>query len=199
MNGAGLSADLFNDMISVPIPSKTKKHYGQGLSWFVVKDLPDGEYALEHSGSSRGIKTHAIFLPNSKRGIVILTNGDNGMSVYLNVIKESIDIGETILDYMFKSDYIPKRITLPDEILERYVGTYATAGDKQFTLTKAPGGLKIATGSSTPYILYPESENKFFVKDFDIQCEFFKDDTGQIVRMTIIQGGRITYDTEKIK
>ena len=199
INGAGLSTDLFNDMISVPIQGKTKKHHGQGLSWFVVRDLPDGEYALEHSGSSRGIKTQAVFLPKSKRGIVVLTNGDMGMSVYMNVIKESLNIGETILDYMFKSSYIPEIITLSDEILERYVGTYATAGGKQFTLTREPGGLKIATGSSAPYILYPESENKFFVKDFDIQCEFFKDDTGQIVRMTIIQGGRITYDTKKIK
>jgi hypothetical protein len=185
-------------MISAQVTRK--KHYHQGLSWFVVKDLPDGEYALEHSGSNPGEKTQAIFLPKSKRGIVVLTNGDNGMSVYMNIIKESLDIGETILNHMFKSDFTPEIITLSNEILEKYVGTYATeGGGNQFTLAREQGGLKIATGSSTQYILYPESENKFFVKDFDIQCEFFKDSTGQVVRMNIIIEGRIIYKTKKIK
>ena len=198
MNGAGLSADLFNDMISAQV--KRKKHYDVGLSWFVVTDLPDGEYALEYSGSNPGEKTQAVFLPKSKRGIVVLTNGDNGQSVYVNVIKESLDIGETILDYMFKSDYPHEKIALSDEILERYVGTYATeGGGNQFTLTREPGGLKIVSGSSSPYILYPESENKFFVEDFDIQCEFFQDSTGQIVRMNAIVEGRIYCETKKIK
>ena len=80
INGAGLSASIYNDMINPQVT--IREHYDRGLGWSVVKDLPDGEYALEHGGSDRGVRTIAILLPESKRGIVVLTNGDNGIFVY---------------------------------------------------------------------------------------------------------------------
>ena len=82
--------------------------------------------------------------------------------------------------------------------MEGYEGIYASAeGGDQFPVTKVQGSLKIAAKGNPPVIVYPSAENKFFAKLFDIQCEFFKDSTGQTVRMTIIQGGRIIFDNKK--
>jgi CubicO group peptidase (beta-lactamase class C family) len=197
MNGAGLSANLFNDMISTQV--KRKKHYDQGLGWAVVRDLPEGEYALEHYGSDRGVKTQSVFLPKSKRGIVVLTNGDSGRNVYLNVIKESFDIGNTLLNHMIKNSDDPEIVTLSDEILEQYVGTYESVEGDLFTLTREPGVLKIAKNNEAPQILYPQAKDKFFFEYFDINIEFLKDDTDTVVKMVAYYEGRMMIiDAKKI-
>jgi CubicO group peptidase (beta-lactamase class C family) len=197
MNGAGLSANLFNDMISTQVRRKT--HYDQGLCWGVVRDLPEGEYALEHYGSDLGVKTQAVFLPKSKRGIVVLTNGDSGRNVYLNIIKESLDIGKTLLNHMFKNSENPEIVTLSNEILEQYIGTYESVNGDIFTLTREPGALKIVKNNEAPHILYPQAENKFFFEYFDINIEFLKDDTDTVVRMVAYYEGRMMIiDAKKI-
>ena len=200
MNGAGFSADLFNDMISTQV--KRKKRYDQGLGWGVVRNLPEGEYALEHYGSDRGVKTQAVFLPKSKRGIVVLTNGDNGRNVYLNVIKESLDIGKTLLNHRFKSSDNPEIVTLPDEVLERYVGTYESTNGQLFTITIGPGALKLVTKNEAPHILYPQAEDKFFLEYFDFNIEFIKDDTDTVVKMVaylVYEEGQVIIDAKKIR
>jgi len=197
MNGAGLSADLFNDMISTQV--SLKEHYGQGLGWGVVRDLPEGEYALEHYGSDRGVKAQAVFLPKSKRGLVVLTNGDSGRNVYLNVIKESLDIGKILLNHMFKNSDNPEIATLSDGVLERYVGTYEGVDGKLFTLTREPGALKLATKNDAPHILYPQTEDRFFLEYLDINVEFLKDDTDTVVKMVAYYGERMVIEAKRIK
>jgi len=193
MNGAGLSEKLFNDMISTQVKD-------QGLCWSIIKDLPDGEYVLEHGGSSNGIKTQAIFLPKSKRGLVVFTNGDNGAAVINNVIIESVDIGETLVDSIFGIHDTSEIVSLSDEILEKYVGTYKNEDGELFTVEKKPGVLRIriVSGAAPKVTYYPETETKFFSKYEDIQIEFLKNDIGQIARMTIRQHGQILFDTKKI-
>jgi CubicO group peptidase (beta-lactamase class C family) len=197
MNGAGLSVELFNDMVSSQVKRKT--HYDQGLCWCIVRDLPDEEYALEQYGSDRGVKTQAVFLPKSKRGIVVLTNGDNGRIVYLNVIKESLDIGEILLNHMFKNSANPEIVAVSDVILELYVGTYESIDGDLFTVSREPGILKLKKNKEAPHIIYPEAQNKFFFEFLDLNIEFLKDDTETVVKMVAYYEGRMVIDTKKIK
>ncbi len=190
INGAGLSSNIYNDMASTHV--KLKEHYGKGLGWEVVTDLPGGEYALEHSGSDPGVQTMLVLLPKSKRGIVVLTNGDNGMFVYNNVIKESIDVGKNVLDGLKGPNR--KIITLSDEILERYLGMYLDSRGRTLTITKVDSALKMS-GNGLPTVkLYPESESKFFLEDFDVQFEFINDDS-----LNVIAYGKIDFTAKKIK
>ena len=154
---------------------------------------------MEHYGSDRGVKTQAVFLPKSKRGIVVLTNGDNGRNVYLNVIKESLDIGKTLLNHMFKNSNNPEIVTLSDEIFERYVGTYKSVDGDLFTLTRGPDVLKIVKSNEAPYILYPQAEDKFFLEYFDFNIEFIKNDTDTVVKMVAYYEGRMIIDAKKIR
>jgi CubicO group peptidase (beta-lactamase class C family) len=192
MNGAGLSPKIYNDMISPHV--KIREHYGRGLGWEVINDLPNGEYALEHGGSDPGVKTIAFILPKSKRGIVILTNGDNGIFVYNNVVRESLDTGKILIDYLSNS-YSHKAITLPDEILEKYAGTYLilfTYG-KKLTIVKENGSLKASGGGFPTVVLFPETEKKFFSKEVDVQFEFEGDS------FNIMANGKLLFTVEKIK
>lgn len=192
INGAGLSEILYNDMVSPH--SKIKEHHSYGLGWEIISDLPNGEYTLGHGGNNKGYKTKGIILPESKRAVIVFTNGDNGIFVYNNVIKESIDIGENILDYL-RGLNNRQLVALPQEVLEKYIGKYLIdSHGKIVTITKSDSVLVISSDGSPTAKLYPEAEGKFFLKDFDVQCEFPNDST-----LTLIENGKIDWTAKKIK
>lgn len=95
MNGAGLSPVLYEDMISPQV--KVNKRVDYGLGWLVVKDLPNGEYALVHSGADQGVRTMVILLPQSKSGVVVFTNGDKGNKIIRRLMRENCPYGSQIL------------------------------------------------------------------------------------------------------
>jgi CubicO group peptidase (beta-lactamase class C family) len=103
LKGAGLSQDVYQEMVSPHAPlgrgpsSSQDRNLPFGLCWLLVRDLSNGEYALVHSGRNPGIAAMVILLPESKRGVVVLTNGENGDQVYKKVIMESLDLGKEII------------------------------------------------------------------------------------------------------
>ena len=188
MNGAGLSQSLYNDMIKPQV--NLNEYLGVGLGWKIVSHLPNGEYTLQHGGNNNGIASMGILLPKSKRGVIVLTNGDSGMFVFRNVIEESIDIGVNVLTNMMGSN-VHEIIKLSDEILNGYTGKYIGSEGVEYTITKGDGVLIISGPSSPTVKLYPEKENKFFLKEFNVQFEFIKD------TFVITQDGK--YDNTAIK
>ena len=96
MKGSGLSEKVFNEMTLTQTVLENKKEFG--LGWSLVKNLSNGEYALVHTGRNPGINTIVILLPESKRGIVVFTNGEKGDMVYQKIIGDSFDLGKEIID-----------------------------------------------------------------------------------------------------
>ncbi len=197
MNGAGLSANTFNDMIKPR--TKVKNHIAFGLGWQIVADLPAGEYALEHGGSDQGVRTIGILLPQSKAGIVVLTNGDNGIMVYNHIITIALSTGQTILDYIYRSTETHQEITLSADVLNSYTGTYLQKNGKQFTLTREGNGLKSA-GDGIPSILFiPETTTKFFLKDFDVQLELIDTAANSSLKAIIYEEGNLVAEAVKVR
>jgi CubicO group peptidase (beta-lactamase class C family) len=96
MKGTLLKEEVFNDMITPQ--SKVSEYESFGLGWDIIKDLSHGEFTLMHDGDDYGAHSIVILLPKSKRGIVVLTNGEKGDDVIKNVIIESLDLGKEIVD-----------------------------------------------------------------------------------------------------
>ena len=63
----------------------TTKAFGFGLSW-VIHDFGD-EKIIEHGGSGWGVIGWAFYNPNTKDGMVILTNKGDGYYIVRNIIK----------------------------------------------------------------------------------------------------------------
>jgi CubicO group peptidase (beta-lactamase class C family) len=100
MNGAGLSKEVFDEMLRHQIKTKENKYFG--LGWEIY-ELAGGEYALSHGGSDEGVKTLVFLLPKSKQGLIIFTSGDNGTSVYFKLINDYLkDAGKQIIDIEMK-------------------------------------------------------------------------------------------------
>lgn len=195
MNGAGLSVTLFNDMITPQAIVKNHSYYG--LGWGLVKDLPNGEYAIHHGGSDIGVRTMAILLPKSGRGIVVMTNGDNGMNVFNNIIKELIDIGKDILDYIYQSPYAHEIVTLSDEIINNYVGAYIQPNGRTMIVAKEDNAIRVSGDGLPTAVLFPEAENKFFLKDFDVQLVFMRDETNKVAKLIIYENGKQVMEVQK--
>ena len=198
MNGAGLSPSLYNDMVLSQ--SAEKKHLGRGLGWEIVSDLPNGEYSIQHAGSSMGVKTIGIILPKSKRGIVVFTNGENGIIVYSKIIEESLDEGQQIIDFT-NGNINHAIVKLSNEVLEQYIGSYARSDQKgwNINITKDGDILKLS-GESLPTVDFlPYAEDHFFVKGFGFQCEFIRDERNKVIRMNIYEDGKLLLEAKKIK
>jgi CubicO group peptidase (beta-lactamase class C family) len=197
VRGGELSAALFNDMVRPQVI--VKEHYARGLGWGVVTDLPNGEYALEHGGSDIGVRTMAVLLPKSGRGVAVMTNGDNGMNVYNKVIEESIDVGETILNSIYQSSVAHAMIRLPSNIIDEYGGTYIQPNGRVMIISREGNAIRTSGDGIPTLVLYPESKNKFFLKDFDAEIEFIKNEAGVVVKLITYENGNKGMEAQKSK
>jgi CubicO group peptidase (beta-lactamase class C family) len=170
MNGAGLPDTLYADMIKQQGQGNST-HYS-GLGWGVVRGLPGGAYALQHGGSDIGVRTMAIFLPKTKDGIVVMTNGDNGVFVYDRIIKAALPLGREVLDIMNKGGSHHQRIVLPDSTIQRYVGLYEQSNGKVINIVKEGNAIKVSGDGIPTAVLFPETKNTFFLPDYDVLLEF---------------------------
>ena len=58
---------------------------GMGLGWEV--ETVNGVTILNHDGSDWGVRTLALFVPSQGMGVVVFTNGENGMQVIRKVVE----------------------------------------------------------------------------------------------------------------
>ena len=79
LKGTGLSEEIYNDMIRPQ--AFVRENVAYGLCWFIKQNYYKGESALTHTGGDPGVATKVILLLESKRGIVMFTNGDNGFDI----------------------------------------------------------------------------------------------------------------------
>lgn len=92
MEGTGLSEEVYKDMMR---PQAIVREDGAfGLGWYIQQNFYKDEFALMHTGSDQGVATKVILLPESKRGIVMFTNGDNGFEIIERVEAEYFPSGK---------------------------------------------------------------------------------------------------------
>ncbi|WP_114941802.1 serine hydrolase domain-containing protein [Mucilaginibacter endophyticus] len=94
LDGTALSPKMFIQMTTPQVKMKPGSVENMGLGWEVMKPLENGEYLLMHTGADDGVKTLIILLPQSKRGIILFTNGNNGFDLVKNVIKSAFHLKE---------------------------------------------------------------------------------------------------------
>jgi CubicO group peptidase (beta-lactamase class C family) len=97
LQGKGLSRSVFDEMVRPQVPYPGGKNLFFGLGWIVMPELSNGEYALIHTGSDPGVSTVVVLFPKSQRGLIVFTNGDNGVQVWTRILAEAFDVGKEML------------------------------------------------------------------------------------------------------
>jgi CubicO group peptidase (beta-lactamase class C family) len=75
-------------------------------------------------------------------------------------------------------------ITLPDEVLDRYVGDYEVSPGVVLTMSRSSLGLTMRFGKYFRDELFPETSNRFFRKTQNIQIEFVVNSSGRVTGLT---------------
>lgn len=86
LDSAGLSPKLYKEFISPQSTVKAGINWGLGMQ--VFPDLPNQEFALQHTGGDDGTKCIVLLLPKSKRGLIVFINSENGLVIWKKIIEE---------------------------------------------------------------------------------------------------------------
>lgn len=158
---------------------------GIGLAWH-VRTSPTNNTIVWHNGGTGGYRTFSGYDPRSRRGVVVLTNS--------NISAD--DIGFHLLDYTVPLS--PPRpppvitrvaITLPVEMLERYVGDYEAAPTFHLLITREGNGLVVEPTGQGKAPLFAEKETEFFFRIVDAQIVFELDAAGKVTGLVLHQNG----------
>ena len=85
LNGDGLSESVYRDMVTHQIATTNGKHFGLGFERY---DFKNGEYAISHGGADKGVQTIMFLFPETKKGLLIFTNVDDGYKVYEPILSQ---------------------------------------------------------------------------------------------------------------
>jgi CubicO group peptidase (beta-lactamase class C family) len=160
-------------------PGKNKYGYG----WTI--DTIEGKRVVAHGGAIHGFTSHFSRIPEDDLCVVLISNSSSSA---LN------DITKRIYAILYKKPYeIPKAriaITLPEEKLREYIGTYEINPGLKLQISVKEGQL-IAEPTGQPVaILYAEKEDYFFVTQPEVQLLFKRNDKQEIEAFVLFQGGR---------
>lgn len=138
----------------------------------------DGEtLALSHGGSNEGFRAFWIIHPNSEDGVVVMTNGDGGDRLLMEIVRAvSASYGWP--------DYQPAQAAtfdLAGEILEAREGTWSTEWQGEriaFTVKREGGRLAIVTFRGT-FLFTPTSSTTMTSGETGVIATFALGDDGR--------------------
>ncbi|QXD13828.1 class A beta-lactamase-related serine hydrolase [Rhodocaloribacter litoris] len=96
MNGEGLSTTLHRAMLSPQADAEAGMRWGLGWGLQPAGD----DLAFWHWGDNVGYKSFAIAFPRSRRGLVFLSNSNNGMLLLHALLKETFGQDQPAADWL---------------------------------------------------------------------------------------------------
>ena len=148
-----------------------------GYGWDIDEQF--NRRRIFYDGSQIGFKSSLSRYPDDRVTVILLTNADD---VFINSALR--DLGAILFGEKYS---LPKeRATVPQDpiIYDAYVGRYELDADFVLTVTKE-GDRLMGEADGRKFQLLPESDTKFFVRDYDAQImfTFVKDEKGQVTHL----------------
>lgn len=155
-----------------------------GLGWMTSNAF--GRKQIGHTGSIPGFIANFMKFPEQDVTIIILSNYQD-----LDGRQISKDLAAVTFGEGYSLPVVKKEISLPDDVLNRYVGEYKLANGFSIAVSTDSNKLyALAPGDPEKIELTPESETKFFLKGPEIAIEFINEE-GEVKYMFVnIQGGQ---------
>jgi CubicO group peptidase (beta-lactamase class C family) len=176
---------LSQDMTKLRLTPYIDKSAALGV--FIVKR---GEQTyFQHTGADEGFVSQYYGSMEGGDGVVVMVNSDNGA-----ITEEIINSVATV--YGWKGFYNPlqrpKIITVPQNILETYVGEYKRKANDEFYLkiSLVNGRFFYSEPGWDGFELYAGTENDFFSREYPVGISFIKDTAGKIIELEYHRGSR---------
>ena len=133
-----------------------------------------------------GFKANFIRLPEQDIAITILSNYE---SQQVNGPISS-DITAIVLGEKYEVPVARKMVELTPAQLSAYVGEYQVGPKMIFKVTLTDNLLYVGAPGQDSFAIFPEAEEKFFIKVAPAQVTFEKDAEGKITKMLMVHKGK---------
>ncbi len=102
LNGAELSEPLQKEMSKQQVRINSYKYWG--LGWWIDENInSENDFAMVHGGDDIGVHTIVFMIPNTKQGLIIFTNSDNGTGAFPEVLLKYLgENGQGIMEVEMK-------------------------------------------------------------------------------------------------
>ena len=151
------------------------------LSWQI---LADGNTLIQN-GRTAGFDAFVAFTPERKTGVVVLANRASVTCSKIGMLTSRILAGETVNPLVLRH-----AIPMSAEQLDRYVAKYEMDPNRiYFNVWRDGDHLMGEVTGQHIFRMYPEAEDKFFLKVTDSQITFQRDKDGKIVSALLSQHG----------
>ncbi len=128
-------------------------------------------------------------------GEAYMTDGNDELAI--KYYKKSIELNpgnkqgiEMLKKLGVHTEDLINEIIIDDAILESYVGRYELSPGFILTVSKDGQQLKTQATGQSEVLIYPKSENIFYLKVVVAQITFNQNENGEIVSLTLYQGGQ---------
>jgi CubicO group peptidase (beta-lactamase class C family) len=169
---------------SFVLSSRDTIAYSYGLN---VKNYK-GVKAIYHSGGTPGFASYMMLFPEQELGISFLTNNEE-----INVAQLIRQLSDKLLSEFLIEEKPVERIvvSLPEEKLMQWTGNYRMLDGMILKLLLENNKLFLEVSEDQKFQLHPESENNFFIKEFDAQVSLSKGTKGNPDNFKLIQGSSV--------
>jgi CubicO group peptidase (beta-lactamase class C family) len=153
----------------------------------------DSTKYFQHGGADEGFRAQYYGSIEGGNGVVVMVNSDNG-----DIMNEVINSVAKV--YGFKGlnhTTYRKTVIVPDSVLQKYTGEYEVKTGFIVSIVLENHQLYGQPSGQNKLPLFPQSQNKFFLKEMNIEVEFISNDKGEVTKAILYENG--PHEIKKIK
>lgn len=147
---------------------------------------PDGRLSIENTSFVLPL------LKGENELLIGVANDFFGWGVIARM--ENMDELSIVPDPTFDSRFV----AVAQNILDTYVGTYQMPNGQHIQVNKENNVLKMSGENFITAFIYPQAENKFFLRDFDLQLEFVRDTTKKVSACIFYNNGEQVLQVKRV-
>jgi len=155
-------------------------------AWHIL--TKDGKSMIWHNGGTGGFRTFAGFDPQTRLGVVVLSNVSSAEGVD--------DIGRHLLNPSFALAQFDtkehKAVSIDTKLFDGYVGRYQMAPKFILSITRNGDHLFAQATGQGAFEIFPEADKEFFAKIGKIQISFHTGADGKATDIVVHQAGMNT-------
>jgi hypothetical protein len=161
---------------------------------FTVSKIGQGWY-FSHGGSNWGFRATIMGHRIKGYGLAIMTNADQGGAVAAELTRRI----QAAYEWDAVAEPAPRgyqppvertEVSVDEQVLRRYVGTYELSSDLSIVITLQDGRLQAQPTGQSALTLFAEAEDRFFLRAVNAQISFVRNAAGETTALVLHQGGR---------
>jgi CubicO group peptidase (beta-lactamase class C family) len=153
-------------------------------------DNSNGRLKVGHSGGIDGFCTIMLRLPQEKLTIIVLSNVVSWLYSPERIAQE---LSSIVFDEPYEIPRIRKAIKLDSPEYDDYTGMYELENlSMHLKVEREHGRWFLQFTDQESFEIFPETENQFFVLDFEAQVEFCFNARKQVTHVILAHEGQVT-------